>query len=270
MFNEIRKSYHLIAEFVRTDFKLRYQDSFLGYIWSVIRPAMMFAILYFVFAYFFKLGKDVPHFASYLFLGVVFWSFFTEATSTSLTSIVERGELIRKTNFPKIVIVVSRVFAAAINLLINSVVVTLFILLGSGADVNWGVLFLPILMLELLVFTFSVSLVLSSLYVRFRDLGQIWEVMMQMLYYLTPVLYPLNIVLKLGHGETIAKIFMLNPLAQIIQDIRYVAITPETITYHNLFTWPYWRIVPIIIIILMLFVGIKVFKKSEADFAEHI
>ncbi len=268
------KSFGLVKEFTRTDFKLRYQDSILGYFWSILRPLTMFLILYLVFAYFFKLGKDTPHFATYLFAGVVFWAFFTEATMTSLSSIVERGELIRKTNFPKLVIVLSRLFAASINMAINTVVIIVLVLLvpgeQMGATVSWTIVFLPLLIIELLVLAFALSLMLSALYVKFRDVGQIWEVFLQVAYYLTPVLYPMSVVLSLGPGETIAKFMVLNPLAQIIQDIRYIAITPQTVGYASLFENGAWRLIPISFVVILLIVSIKFFKSQEARFAEYV
>ena len=128
-----RKNRILLRELVVTDFKLRYQGSVLGYIWSVLKPLFLFAILYVVFVYVLQMDRGVPHFAVTLLLGVVLWSFFTEATSNGLGSIVNRGDLIRKLNFPKYIIVISGTISSLINLGINLLVVMLFALI-NGVD----------------------------------------------------------------------------------------------------------------------------------------
>src|SRR5579871_2951566 len=117
----------LLAELVRTDFKLRYQGSFLGYAWSLLRPLLIFVILYVVFVKFLKLGNSIPHYPVYLLLGIVIWNFFIEMTTQSLGSIVGRGDLIRKIRIPRWIIVFSSSLSALINLLLNLVVVGIFV-----------------------------------------------------------------------------------------------------------------------------------------------
>src|SRR3989344_1241638 len=121
----------LLAELVRTDFKLRYQGSVLGYAWSLLRPLLMFLILYLVFVKFLKIGGDVPHFPVYLLLGIVIWNFFNEMTMQSLGSIVGSGDLIRKLNIPRWVIVLSSSISALINLILNLLVVIIFLLINN-------------------------------------------------------------------------------------------------------------------------------------------
>src|SRR5881394_2372508 len=121
-----KKNRALLAELVRTDFKLRYQGSLLGYAWSLLRPLLLFLILYIVFVKFLKLGKGIPHYPVSLLLGIVIWNFFSEMTSQSLTSIVGRGDLIRKIRIPRWIIVLSSSISALISLGLNLVVVVLF------------------------------------------------------------------------------------------------------------------------------------------------
>ena len=106
----------ILREMVSTDFKLRYQGSVLGYIWSLMRPMFMFLVLYLVFVVFFKVGEEIPHFAVYLLLGIVMWTFFLEVTNNGLNSIVNRGELLRKISIPRYLLVVSVSISALINL----------------------------------------------------------------------------------------------------------------------------------------------------------
>ena len=173
-----RKNRILLRELVVTDFKLRYQGSVLGYIWSVLKPLFLFAILYVVFVYVLQMDRGVPHFAVTLLLGVVLWSFFTEATSNGLGSIVNRGDLIRKLNFPKYIIVISGTISSLINLGINLLVVILFALI-NGVDFTWHVLWMIPLVLELYVFALGIAMLLSALNVKFRDTGYIWEIFLQ-------------------------------------------------------------------------------------------
>src|ERR1700689_1151321 len=120
----------LLSELVRTDFKLRYQGSVLGYAWSLLRPLLIFVILYVVFVKFLKVGAGIPHYAQYLLFGIVIWNFFVEMTMQSLGSIVGRGDLIRKIRIPRWIIVLSSSFSALINLLLNLVIITIFMIVG--------------------------------------------------------------------------------------------------------------------------------------------
>lgn len=258
----------LVKEITLTDFKLRYHDSVLGYVWSILKPLAFFAILYVVFARVFKVGDVIPFFSVYLLLGIVLWSYFTEVTTNSLASIVEKGDLIRKINFPKYIIVVSKTSSSIINLVINLTVVLIFMVI-SGADPSKAAIFVPFLILELVVFGLGVSLILSSLYVKFRDLGYIWEVLVQALFYATPILYPLSFVSK-NFSALGAQIIMLNPAAQVIQDMRAVLVTPETLGYGNTIIDSQYRLIPIAISIITLGIGLWLFKKSAPAFAEYV
>ena len=261
-----RYSYSLILlrELVITDFKLRYQSSVLGYVWSLLRPLALFAILYMVFANFLKLGSTIPHYPLYLLVGIVLWNFFTEVTGNSITAIVDKGGLLRKINFPKYVIVVATSLSAFINLLINSIVILVFAVLFK-VDVGWSILYLPIFILELFCLSLGVGFLLSALFVKYRDINYIWEVLMQALFYATPILYPLALV-----PEGIAKVLMLNPIAQIIQDVRKIAVTPETQTIASVFDSSFARLVPMAIVLVIFAVAVIYFKRQSKFFAEEV
>lgn len=262
-----KKNRVLLRELVKTDFKLRYQGSIMGYVWSVLKPLMLFAVMYVVFVRFLKFGADVPHFSVALLLGTVLWGFFNETTNLSMSSIVMRGDLIRKLNFPKQIIVISISLNAMINLLISLVIVILFGLI-NGVSISTYAFLAPALLLELYMFSLGISFLLATIYVRFRDIGPIWEVVLQILMYMTPMIYPVSLVIN--YSERIAKIILLNPLAQIMQDMRYLLVSDKNITVWMLINNHLISLVPYIISVLTLLIGYYVFSKNSNKFAEMI
>ncbi|WP_313097655.1 ABC transporter permease [Empedobacter sp.] len=262
-----KKNRVLLRELVKTDFKLRYQGSIMGYVWSVLKPLMLFAVMYVVFVRFLKFGADVPHFSVALLLGTVLWGFFNETTNLSMSSIVMRGDLIRKLNFPKQIIVISISLNAMINLLISLVIVILFGLI-NGVSISTYAFLAPALLLELYMFSLGISFLLATIYVRFRDIGPIWEVVLQILMYMTPMIYPVSLVIN--YSERIAKILLLNPLAQIMQDMRYLLVSDKNITVWMLINNHLISLVPYIISVLTLLIGYYVFSKNSNKFAEMI
>lgn len=255
----------LLAELVRTDFKLRYQGSALGYAWSLLRPLLIFVILYIVFVKFLKLGNGIPHYPVYLLFGIVLWNFFTEMTMQSLGSIVGRGDLIRKIRIPRWIIVLSSSISAVINLLLNLVVIAIFMIL-SHVSVSLSILWLPFILLEIYMLALGLSLFFSAAFVKYRDINYVWEVVLQAGFYATPILYPLSRITNL----TVQKLIMLNPMAQAIQDARYSLVTHDTITAHRLFQGGWHMLVPFAIVIVVLVAGVGYFKSQAKYFAENI
>lgn len=262
-----RKNRILLRELVVTDFKLRYQGSVLGYLWSLLKPLLLFAILYVVFVKFLKFGGDVEHYPVYLLLGVVMWSFFIEATSQGMQAIVARGDLIRKINFPKYIIVISGTISALINLLLNLLVVFVFVAI-NGVDLHFSVLWLPLNIFELYIFSLAIAFLLGAMFVKYRDISHIWEVFLQGAFYATPILYPISMVV--AQSEIAAKLLMLNPVAQIIQDARYNLITHESITTGRLIDNVFIVAIPYIIVILAIVYASWYFKRTQKYFAENV
>ncbi len=261
-----RRNRILLRELVITDFKLRYQGSVLGYAWSVLKPLFLFVILYIVFEKFLRLGRDIEHFPVYLLLGVVLWQFFTEATLQGLQSIISRGDLIRKINFPKYIIVISGTISALINLFINMGVVLVFCFLNGIAFSPYALLAIPLL-IELYIFSLAIAFFLAAINVKYRDIGYLWEIFLQAAFYATPVIYPLQMVVK--QMPQAANWLMMNPVAQIIQDIRYWLVTKQTITLQQLVID--WRVyIPFIIIGTTLVLAVHYFRKNQKYFAEYI
>ncbi len=257
----------LLSQLVITDFKLRYQASVLGYLWSLFRPLFLFCILYVVFGVALKIGSDIPNYPVYLLLGIVLWNFFLEATQNGLQSIVDRGDLIRKLNFPKYVIPVSATISALINLCISLIVVSGFFLI-TGVELRPIASLFPLIMLELFVFALAVAFFLSALYVKYRDFSYIWELLLQAGFYATPILYPLSFVV--AQNEQIAKIMLLNPMAQIIQDSRYLLVTPQTDTLINLTNNIVAVLIPPAIVLASVVAAVYYFRKSSKYFAENV
>lgn len=260
-----RYSYILLKQLVKTDFKLRYQGSVLGYAWSLLRPLLLFVILYFVFVRMLKFGNKIEHFPVYLLLGIVIWNFFQEMTTRSLTSIVERGDLLRKIRIPRWVIILSSSISAVINLLLNMVVVVLLMMLNHVDMLN-TIWLLPLILLEVYFFALGLSLFLSAAYVKFRDISYIWEVVLQAAFYLTPIIYPLSLITNINFQ----KIMLLSPIAQAIQDARYAAVSHSTIIGYHLFTNNLVALIPFLIVVITFLAGLKYFKAHAKYFAEEI
>lgn len=264
-----KKNRVLLYELVKTDFKLRYQGSFLGILWSVLKPLMLFAVMYTVFVRFLKFTDGTPQYPIVLLLGISLWSFFTEATNVGMNSIVGRGDILRKINFPKYIVVLSAMMSSLISLGINLVVVIIFALFSGISFTNLAFI-TPLNILQLFFLAFGLALFLSTLFVRFRDISHIWDVVLQVLFYSMPIIYPLTLVADVRlFGIEAQKLMMLNPLAQTIQDIRHNLISPETVpttwsTVGNLWV----AIIPVVLTIVIFIVGLVFFAKNSKKFAE--
>ena len=257
----------LLSELVRTDFKLRYQGSVLGYAWSLLRPLFMFTILYMIFGVILKSGGDIPHFPIYLLLGIVMWQFFADMTNQSLGSIVGRGDLIRKIKIPRWMIVASTSVGALISLGLNLIVISVFMLLND-IDIMKTILLFPLYLIEIYILAIGISLFLSAAFVKYRDISYIWEVFLQAGFYITPILYSMTFITNI----TVQKIMLLNPMAQAIQGARYAVVShhPNVITAWRVFDGGWQVVIPFIIVAIAFIVGIVYFKKESKYFAENL
>lgn len=261
-----RKNRILLKELTKTDFKLRYQGSVLGYLWALLRPLMMFAILYIVFSKLLRIGNDIPHYPVYLLCGTTLWSFFTECTSQGIQAIIARGELLRKISFPKYIVVVSSQLTALINLGINLIVVIIFALI-NGVVPSWSWFLVIPVILELYLLSLGIAFLLGAINVKYRDITSIWDVIVQALFYAVPIIYPISMVASTS--TLAAKIILLNPIAQCIQDVRYDLITTETVTTWNFVQNP-TVIIPILIVLVFLIAGALTFRYKSKFFAEEV
>ena len=263
-----RYSLILLRQLVITDFKVRYQGSVLGYVWTLLRPLALFLILYIVFAKFLGVGDSVPYFPVYLLLGIVLWNYFVEVTTGGVASIVSSGDLIRKINFPKYVIILAGSFSALINLCINLVVIAGFMFF-LDVPIQADILLLPLIIAQLFILALAMAFLLSATYVKARDVNYIWEVVLQAGFYATPILYPIALVVE--KNEAAAKLLMLNPMAQIIQDARFVTVTEQTQVIGTMFgAGNIWRLVPYGITLFSIIVAAHYFRKRSKFFAEEV
>jgi ABC-2 type transport system permease protein len=259
-----RYSIILLQQLVKTDFRLRYQGSVLGYAWSLLRPLFLFAILFVVFSKFLRVGDAIPHYPVYLLIGIVLWNFFVEVTTGNVAAVVSKGDLIRKLNFPRYIIVLAGCVSAVINLCLNFIIIGIFMVI-FGTSISWEfVALIPFLLLQLTIMALGLAFALSALFVKFRDVGYIWEVFIQAAFYATPILYPLSVA-----PETVQKYLLLNPVGQVIQDVRHILVTPETTVVSDLWSPLVW-VVPIGITLALAVAGALYFRRQSKYFAEEV
>src|SRR5215213_2461923 len=204
-----------------TEFKAGYLHTSFGYLWSLVRPLLLFGVLLVVFTKIFRIGSDVVNYPAMLLFNIMLFTFFQEATTTAVTAVVDQENIVRKMQFPRIVIPLSIVLTAAFNLCLNMIAVFVFILI-YGVEPHWTWLGLPLILAALVVFTTCVSMFLSARYVRFRDVAIIWSVVAQILFYASPILYPMEII---GEGE-IDTLIQMNPLTPLFELVRVWIIDP--------------------------------------------
>ena len=264
-----KKNKILLKELIKTDFKLRYQGSAIGYLWSILKPVLLFLVMYVVFVRFLRFGAGVPHFAVALLLGMTVWNFFSEVTNMGMISIVSRGDLMRKISFSKPIIIFSVTANALINFGINLIVVLAFALI-NGVWFTPKILFLPFLTIELILLSVGIAFFLATLFVKYRDLGPVWEVFLQAFMYATPIIYPVTMLFTNGTRVTwYARILMLNPMAQIVQDLRYTLIDPVNITTCQIVPMSMaW--IPYVLSPIIFMLGLTFFNKQSSKFAEII
>jgi len=271
MANKYMKKYRysliLLRELVIVDFKLRYQGSVLGYLWALLRPLFLFVIMYVFFVKVLDIGKEIPHWGVALLLGIVMWNFFQEVVKQGLKSVTKNGGIIRKINFPKYIIVVSTSLSAVINLLINLVVVVIFAAV-DGVSPSWGMLLIPLFLVELYIFGTGLAFFLSAVNVKFRDIDYIWEIITQALFYGSAIMFPLNRVVDASREAAI--IVSVSPITQAIQDARFFGVTKAVDSTHTITSSMFVIAAPYVITVLMFVIGALYFRRRSPYFAEDI
>lgn len=253
----------LVRVLTASDLKIRYGDSVLGYLWTVGKPLALFSTLYVVFGLLLRFGAPLPHYPLYLLLGVMLWSFFADGVSRTMSSIVDNGNLIRKLSFPRLVIPLSASMTALITFGLSIVTIAIFIASNRlTPQVEW-LLLVPELA-ELYLFVLGLGLVLGTLYVRFRDMTLLWEVALQILFFLSPIIYPFTLVPPYGR-----QLMLLNPFTQVMQDIRAILIYPDDVLTAPAAFSPL-RLLPLLVTGVVLGLGILIFKREEPWFAERV
>ena len=261
-----QRNLNLVRELSITQFKLKYTGSTLGYVWSLIKPLMLFGIMYLVFSLLLKAGTGSTDFPVQLLIAIVAWTFFTEATATAMNAVAGNGDLIRKAYFPRWILVVASTTSALLTFAINTVLVVVVTLALGHLDLTWRSLLAPLYYLELVVLVLGLSLLLSSLFVFFRDLGHIWEILSLVLFYGSGVVFPFALIQTKSHR--LADLAGLNPVAQIITDLRHSLVHPS-LQSMGAIIGPL-VIIPILLSVAALLVGYLVFSRLTPTFAESL
>lgn len=260
-----RRSLELLYMIAVTDFKNTYFGTVLGYLWSLARPLMLFAVLVTVFTQIFHLGK-VPHYPVLLLMNVVLFGFFQEATITAVGSVVGQEAIVRKTQFPRLVIPLAVVVTSLFNLLLNLVVVAIFVL-GFGVTPTWTWLLFPIVLVLLIGITTAVSMIVSSLYPRFRDIAIIWTVLSTVLFYATPILYSVD---NLAGHQTLRHIILLNPLTPIFELARKWIIQPSAPSPAAAAGGYFQLLAPLAIYLGVCALAVWIFNREAPRIAEEL
>jgi ABC-2 type transport system permease protein len=263
-----KRFWHLAWTLATTEFKLRFFGSVLGYFWQLMRPLLLFAVLYAVFVGILNTGGDQPMFGVALLLGIVVFQFFADSTISSIRSLMNRENLVRKIDFPRAAIPVSCVLQAIFNFGLNLIPVFIFLFAAGGSiSVRW--LELPLVLAMLIVFVTGLSLLLSALFVNFRDVEPIWEVVAQALFYGTPILYPLSIVIE-KVSLTAAQIMLANPLAAAIQQLRHAIVDLSYQSPGQIFGSTAGDLIPVGISLLTFIIGALYFRRMAPLVAERL
>jgi ABC-2 type transport system permease protein len=262
--DDLRRFWALTWTLAVTEWRLKFYGSFLGYLWSLARPFALFGVIYLVFSQFARLGDQVHGYAAYILFALVLFQFFAEIASGSVQSLVAHENLLRKIRFPALVIPMSLALTALFNLAMTLVAVALFAI-ASGIDPMWTWLELPGLVAILLVFATGLGMLLSVLYVRYRDVQPVWDVCSQALFYASPVLYVATMV-----PSRFQQAFLSNPLASVLTEMRRALIDPSARHVWFAIGAPERVLVPLGIVAVTVALGTWVFRREAPRIAEHL
>jgi ABC-2 type transport system permease protein len=250
------------------DFKARYTDAALGYLWSLVKPLAYFGVLWLVFAHLLRTENQTEDFTLFLLIGILLFLFFVDAVTAMLPSIVESGATLRRLAFPPATIPLSASVAIGITFCVNVSAFAVFAVIQRlEPRLEW--LLVPVLLVELYLFTVGLGLLLSALYVRFRDIGQVWELAAQLLFFACAIFYPVGIL-----PDWAQKVAFLNPFVQIMQDIRHAllggASGPNDLTAAEVYAGVGGRLIPIAVALMIFAAGVAFFRREGRYFAERL
>ncbi|CAA9518755.1 MAG: hypothetical protein AVDCRST_MAG53-3153 [uncultured Solirubrobacteraceae bacterium] len=260
----LRRSTTLAWTLALTDWKLRFYGSALGGVWTLARPFAFFGVVYVVFTDIIGLDENIKNYGVYILFGMVLFQFFAEIAGNSVQSLVTRENLLRKMYFPPLVIPMAVGITALLNLGMTLVAVFIFVL-ANGIYPQWAWLELPVIILLLTVFALGVGMLLSSLYVRYRDIQPIWEVTAQLLFYASPVLYVATFV-----PESYQRIYLCNPLAALLTQLRHALVDPTAPSITRAMGADLRPLIPLAIILGTFALGYWVFRRESPRIAENL
>jgi ABC-2 type transport system permease protein len=269
---DFRRFWALTFTLARTEFKLRFFGSMLGYLWTLVRPLLLFGVLWIFFTKVAQVNSSkLPgekYYGVQLLGSIVLFTFFAEATAGAVRSVVDRENLVRRIHFPRLVIPVSVVLLALFNLVLNLVVVMIFAL-GAGVEPMLSWLELPLIVAMIVIFSVGLAMLLSAMFVYFRDISPIWEVVSQMLFYASPVIISIQTV-KAKLSTQLFHVYMLNPLAAVFQQFRHAMVTHATPSVGQaLGSWAA-LLAPLVIVAGIFVIGFAVFNRAASKIAENL
>lgn len=249
------------------EFKAKYTGAALGYLWSLAKPLAYFGVLWLVFAHLLRTANQTEDFTLFLLIGIVLYTFFSDTVGVMLPSIVEGGSILRRLAFPPILVPLSASVGICITFLVNISAIVVFIAIGRvGPRPEW-LLVVPLLA-ELYLFSLGVGLLLAALYVRFRDVGQVWELAVQLLFFASAIFYPIGILPLWAQ-----RVAFLNPFVQVMQDIRHAVLGtsgPNDLSAATVYAGAGGRTIPVAVAVLILLVALAFFRREGRYFAERV
>lgn len=251
-----------------TDFKLRFFGSALGYLWQLMRPLLLFSVLLVLFTVVVDLGEGVVHYAQALLLGMVLYQLLADSTGAAVRSILDRENLVRKVDFPRLAVPLATVLVALFNFVMNLGVVVVFMVAG-GVEITWSWLWFFPLVVMLVCLCVGLSMLLSMSFVRYRDVEPVWDVMLTVLFYASAIFFPVQIITG-EHADTIRQFLMFNPFAAILQQMRHALIDPSHPSAAAAAGGVEWLVVPLLIGLLLIAWGAQVFRKGAPRVAEEL
>jgi ABC-2 type transport system permease protein len=259
--------WHLTYNIARNEFKLRFFGSVLGYVWQLMRPLLLFGVLLFVFSHVAKVST-APHYAVALLAGIVLFTFFGEATGGAVRSVVDRENLVRKIHFPRLVIPLAIVMLASFNLALNLTVVLIFALAeGVRPMISW--VEAPLIIAMLIIYCTGLAMLLSAMFVYFRDIQPIWEVLNQVLFYASGILIPVELMREKLSGWEF-HLLMLNPLAIVVEQFRHAMVDRGALSAGQVIGGWWQLLEPIGIVVFVFVLGFWVFNRSAPLIAENL
>jgi ABC-2 type transport system permease protein len=262
---ERRRFTELTLTLAITRFKLRYFGNVLGYFWTLAKPLLLFGVLYLAFTEIIRFGGSIAHYPAYLITAIVLFTYFQEATGGAVSSLVDNSSLVQKIPMPLLAIPLSISLNAAFNLALNLIAVMVFVI-ASGVEVRWSWLELPALLAVLIVLSTAVATILAYLYVRFRDMGPIWEVISQLLFWGTPVVYTIDFV----RNDLLRHVMMMNPLAVIETEMRHAVIDSSAPTAATAIGGAAWLLVPTGIVAAIVGLSVLLHRRAAPRIAELV
>jgi ABC-2 type transport system permease protein len=247
------------------EFRLKFFGSVLGYFWQLVRPLLLFGVLYFVFTELVRLGGGVQDYPVILLMGIIIYTFYSEATATAVGSVPDRESLVRKVHFPRLVIPLSVVLTTFLNFVLNFIVVIVFVL-ASGIEPRWSWLEIVPLVAALALLSTGIGTLLAALFVRYRDVRPIWDVALQVTFYGSPILYPIEKI----PDESLRRLIMCSPLAVIVQQARHAIIDADAPSAAEVMGGAVWLLIPLAILIGVCALGYVVFDRSAPHIAEEL